>query len=250
LFVTTVMSMKLQIVVSTWNRREITELSLRQTSRFKADADLIVYDDYSTEYDLDWLRRIAGDVRQAPRKLGIAALRAYQFREFLRSDAELVYFTDNDVLHDPTFVFRLRRMYDLIPAVKLPVCLYNSSFHSAPENSLKETREVEIRKTAPGISQLYDRSMAERIVAGLVEKPGLEGLYGWDYHLPMILQLPWIQTRTSYLEHFGAGGMHNSAGDEGLERDRALNPTPYLVHARESVVRWLAAAGPLPELDI
>jgi glycosyltransferase involved in cell wall biosynthesis len=241
--------MKLQIIISTWNRREITELSLWQTFRFKGDAELIVYDDRSTEYDLAWLRRYADDARQAPQKLGIAALRVLQFRDFLLSGAELLYFTDNDVIHDPNYVLHLRRLYSLLPSMRLPVCLFNSRFHAMPENLVKEIQDVEIRRTAPGVSQLYDREMVERIMAGLAEKPGLAGLYGWDYHLPLLLQLPWIQTRTSFLEHFGSGGMHNAAGDDGLERDRALNPSPYLVRTRDRVIRYMADGGPLPDLD-
>ncbi len=241
--------MKLQIIVSTWNRREITELSLWQTSRFKGDAELIVYDDHSTEYDLAWLGRFADDARQAPQRLGIAALRVRQFHDFLLSGADLLYFTDNDVIHDPNYILHLHRMYGLLPSMRLPVCLFNSRFHATPENLVREIQGVEIRRTAPGVSQLYDREMAERIVAGLAEKPGLAGLYGWDYHLPMLLQLPWIQTKTSFLEHFGSGGMHNAPGDEGMERDRALNPSPYLVRARNPVVSYLATGGPLPDLD-
>ena len=240
--------MKLLIVVTTFNRRAITELSLWQTRRFKCDATFVVYDDHSTDYDVNWLARMADGVERAPERMGIERLRARQFRDFLRSDYELLYFTDNDVIHDPTYVLRLRRLYSLPDREKLPVCLFNSTFHAYPENILKEITNVQLRRTAPGVSQLYDREMAEQVVAGVERSPELEGRYGWDYHLPAVLKRPWIQSTVSYLEHFGAGGMHNPNQPDAFDRDRALSPTPYLARVRESVIRYLESGGPAPSL--
>lgn len=240
--------LKLLIVVTTFNRRAITELSLSQTYKFKRDATLIVYDDYSTEYDLNWLSGFVDSVERAPRKLGIEKLRVIQFREFLRSGYDLLYFTDNNVIHDPTYVLRLRRLYSLPNDKKLPVCLFNSIFHNHPQNILKEIREVQIRRTAPGVSQLYDAEMVDRVLSGLERSPGLEGRYGWDYHLPLLLERPWIQSTTSYLEHFGAGGMHNPKSEDSFERDRALSPTEYLVRTREDVIRYLQFGGNKPDI--
>jgi hypothetical protein len=240
--------MKLLIIVTTCNRRAITELSLAQTSRFKRGATVLVYDDHSTEYNPDWISEFADGVERAPRKMGIAALRALQLREFLRSGYELLYFTDNDVIHDPTYVLRLRRLYSLPTEMKLPVSLFNSPFHSHPENVLKRIQDVEIRITAPGVSQLYDREMVDRMLSELKRTPELEGRYGWDYHLPALLKRPWIQSMTSYLEHFGAGGMHNPDSKDGFERDRALNPTQFLADVRDKVIGYLKSGGDKPNL--
>ncbi len=238
--------MKLLIVVTTFNRRAITELSLAQTSRFKRDATILIYDDFSTEYDLSWLSGFADCVERSPLKMGIAKLRALQMREFQRSDYDLLYFTDNDVIHDRTYVLRLRRLYSLPTEMKLPVCLYNSRFHNHPENTLKQIQDVQIRITAPGVSQLYDRDMVDRMLFGLQNSPEFEGRYGWDYHLPAFLKRPWIQSVTSYLEHFGAGGMHNPNSEDSFERDRALNPTQFLVEVRERVIFYLKSGGEKP----
>ena len=240
--------MKLLIFVTTFNRRAITELSLWQTCRFKCDANVLAYDDHSTEYDTNWISRLTDGVERAPERLGIAGLRARQFRDFINSDYELLYFTDNDVIHDPNYILRLQRLYALPSELKLPVSLFNSAFHSYPENVLKEIQDVQIRKTAPGASQLYDREMAAEILRGLERSPELEGRYGWDYNLPALLKRPWIQSTVSYLEHFGAGGMHNTGPADGFERDRALNPTRYLVRVRDGVVRYLTLGGERPAL--
>ena len=34
------------------------------------------------------------------------------------------------------------------------------------------------------------------------ENPEYETLYGFDYHWPSSLNVPFLQTQTSYLEHF------------------------------------------------
>ena len=240
--------MKLLIVVTTFNRRAITELSLWQTLRFKCDATFVVYDDHSTEYDVNWIARLADSVERAPEKMGIAKLRARQFRDFLQGGYDLLYFTDNDVIHDPNYVIRLRRLYSLPEGLKLPVCLFNSAFHAYPENILKVIQNVQLRRTAPGVSQLYDRDMAEQIIEALERSPGLKGRYGWDYHLPAVLNRPWIQSTASYVEHFGAGGIHNPDQPDAFDRDRALSPTPYLARVRESVIRYLKSGGPPPSL--
>jgi glycosyltransferase involved in cell wall biosynthesis len=237
---------KLLVVVTTFNRRRITELSLRQMSRYKRGAKILVYDDHSTEFDLEWISQFADEVKREPAKLGIASLRARQFRDFINSEFDLLYFTDNDVIHDPTYILRLQRLYSLSTELKLPVSLYNSSFHNYPENILKEIRDVQIRITAPGVSQLYDREMVEQMLLELRHSPALEGRYGWDYHLPALLKRPWIQSTISYLEHFGAGGMHNSNSPDGYERDRALNPTQFLTKIRQEVIHYLEFGGKNP----
>jgi hypothetical protein len=238
--------MKLLIVVTTFNRRAITELSLFQTWHYKRGSTVIVYD------DPQWISEFADGVERAPQKMGIAKLRVQQFRDFQRSDYDLLYFTDNDVIHDPLYVSRLRRFYSLPTEMKLPVSLFNSTFHNHPENILKQIQEIQIRKTAPGVSQLYDRDMVDRILFGLKDSPELEGRYGWDYHLPALLRRPWIQSTTSYLEHFGVGGMHNpdskDNSEDGFERDRALNPTQFLADTREKVICYLKSGGEKPTL--
>ena len=77
------------------------------------------------------------------------------------------------------------------------------------------------------------------------ENPVYETLYGFDYHWPASLGIPFLQTKTSYLEHFARDknekGLHSSFSDENpmkdFDRDRALFPTKYLQEIRDKIIK-------------
>jgi hypothetical protein len=143
-------------------------------------------------------------------------------------------------MHDPSFMDVLQSLVSVVKKTgrPMPICLYNSVFHDQPNNCVGGTDRLLLRKTAPGISHLYDRAMIARIVQGLATLAA-DPDYGWDYIGPAFLGVPFVTTKTSYVEHFGAvpGSMHTTAGD--WDRDRALNPTPYLAARRQQVIDFL-----------
>ena len=68
-------------------------------------------------------------------------------------------------------------------------------------------------------------------------------IYGFDYYWPASLGVPFLQTKTSYLEHFARDknekGLHSSfSGNpmDDFDRDRALSPTSYLKKIRKDVI--------------
>jgi peptidylprolyl isomerase len=226
---------KILICVSAFNRRKMTELCLSQIQRYKAkNCFLQVYNDHSNEYNNDFLKNYADEVIQLPLKMGIHNLRIYQLKRFLESDFDLLYFTDNDVLHDPEFIKVLNFLYEL-GNKELPVCIYNSRFHAKPENVIFFKNGVSLRKTAPGVSMLYDKNMAERIIRYIDKIGSFLNDISWDYRIIAYLDKPFITTDISYLEHFGAEGIHNA----DFERDRAINPTFYLKSMRQNIINFL-----------
>lgn len=251
---------RMLIAVATYNRPRITELALANLKELKGPNDaIVVYDDGSTTYDFAFLKRHADEVVRLGTNGGIERLRARNFRDFAQRyrDFDLLYTTDNDVLHDPDFSKQLRRVYDthrLPDGRHLPVCIYNSKFHDREQNVVWKGGETLLRKTAPGVSQLFDREMADVIVRGLAADPRLETTYGYDYHWPALLNRPFAQTKTSYLEHFARdtaeGGLHAKNSGTGtsaladFERDRALHPTPYLQSIRPLVIDFILQRTP------
>ncbi|HEU4621408.1 MAG TPA: glycosyltransferase [Burkholderiaceae bacterium] len=246
---------RMLIAVATYNRPRITELALANLKELKGPNDaIVVYDDGSTAYDFAFLKRHADEVVRLGANGGIERLRARNFRDFVERyrEFDLLYTTDNDVLHDPAFSSRLRQLYEshrLPDGRHLPVCIYNSLYHDRPQNIVGRGVDTTLRTTAPGVSQLYDREMADIIVRGLAANPRLESMYGYDYHWPALLHRPFAQSETSYLEHFARdtfeGGLHarnSGAGEEALadfERDRAINPTPYLQSIRPLIIDFI-----------
>jgi len=222
------------ISVSAFNRKKITQVSLAQTMRYKTPyCHLQVYNDNSTEYGSSFLMSYADEVIQLPEKKGIHELRWQQFRNYLESDFDLLYMTDNDVFHDPQYVTVIEALYD-IGSHALPVCLYNSVFHMQPETILYCRNGMMLKKTAPGVSMLFDRKMARKILS-VKDAISKQHSVSWDYGAAEYLGLPWITPETSFLEHFGADGIHN----DDYNRDRAINPTKYLQERRASLLQYL-----------
>ena len=228
------------ISVPVFNRKRVTRLSLAQTMRYKTPSCFMqVYNDHSDEYDNTFLTPYADEVIQLPDKKGINALRWHQFKCFLETDFDFIYMTDSDVIHDPGFISALDVLYKT-GGGKLPVCLFNSSFHMEPRIILYRRNGVMLKGTAPGVSMFYDRTMAEKIVSVLERRHDNEV---WDFAAVKYLGLPWITPETSYLEHYGTGGIHNTDN----ERDRAINPTDYLRERRELILKYLMQNDESPD---
>jgi tetratricopeptide (TPR) repeat protein len=229
------------VVVNAFNRKRITKLSLAQTKRYKNPRCRIqVYNDHSTEYDNSFLLHYADEVIQLPEKTDIAHLRWHQLRTFLESDHDFLYLTDNDVIHDPQYIPALEALYG-IGNGELPVTLYNGIFTMQPRMILDYGNGIMLKTTAPGCSMFYDRRMVEKIIAMSDKCDKTLDYLPWDNKAVAFLGLPWITPETSYLEHYGAGGISNT----NYERDRAINPTEYLMARREAILNYL-----INEVDI
>ena len=256
--------MKILICVSVYNRKKITELVLENINKYKKDATLWVYNDWSTEYDNDFLEPLCDKVIKLPPSnkivvknesnkngMGITHMRWYQFREFLKQDEyNYIYFTDSDALHDPDFIDRLKVLhskYKLKNNEKMPLSLYNTPWHSQSNNLLKEGSDVYMRKTAPGISQLYSKDMVQKLVDNL-NKLDKDPIYAWDYFFTETIKIPFLTSKVSYVEHFGAtkDSMHTPEGQ--WDRDRAINPSPYLKDIRDNIIAYLEGRGSKPNI--
>ena len=57
-----------------------------------------------------------------------------------------------------------------------------------------------------------------------------------------------MNTKTSYIEHFGAdkSSMHTPEGQ--WDRDRAINPSEYLKNIRAQVISYLEGSGEKPNI--
>jgi Tfp pilus assembly protein PilF len=229
------------ISVPVFNRKEITRISLAQTKRYKSpNCHLQVYDDHSTEFDVSFLEPYADEVIRLPEKMGIDKLRWHQFRRFLESDFDFLYMTDNDVIHDPQYIAALEVLYEAGNR-KLPVCLFNSEFHKFA--TLYSENGFLLRLTAPGVSMFYTREMVQKIIAPAESEEYTYLFDVWDFRAIAHLGLPWVVPATSFLEHYGAGGINN----RDYDRDRALNPSQYLQEKRDSILKHLKEGA---ELDI
>lgn len=228
-------NLSILIAVPVWNRKEMVQLSLAQTKRYKTSScHLQVYNDHSTEFDNTFLEPYADEIIKLPKKTGIDGLRWHQFRAFLKTDFDCLYMTDSDVIHDPSYITLLERLYSAGKR-QLPVSLFNSIFTMQPRMILYCKNGIFLKSSAPGNSMLYDRKMVEKILNTLEKTSGVLDYLPWDNKAIACLQLPWITPEMSFLEHFGAQGVNN----DNYERDRAISPTEYLQERREPILTYL-----------
>jgi len=103
-------TMKVAIGVSTYNRRQLVELSAAslRSSSIPPDTVLIVVDDASTDYDVDYLRSIYpsfSDVRRRSENSGGASFANWDvMRQLLETDADAVLLLDSDLLVNSNFL--------------------------------------------------------------------------------------------------------------------------------------------------
>ena len=231
------MKKDLLICVSTFNRMRVAELSIENLRYCTSYADIWLYDDASTEGHVR--QRLGNNVDRLylnTENQGIDQLRVRQLRDFVGSSFGHLYLTDSDVIHDPNFMTMLTGMRELEP--RKIVSLYSSSQYQGTSSG-----PYGIRRHSGGVSHLYTREQAELIVSKLDDSP----VTCWDYLFPKLAETNFAYTRTSHLEHFGAGGLHSGAWN--WLHDRALHPTPFLQEVRAPVINYLNRAGPRPDLS-
>jgi len=233
--------MKVLIEVQCYNRKIITEKCLKHLNMYKKNAYLQVINDYSTEYDNQWLLQYADNVIQYEEKLNINRLKYRTFKNFLNSNYDFLYMTDNDAIHDPDFMNQLFKMY--YQSNCLPVTLYRSSFIKKCKvyNIVKLIPNGEIRKGLfGGISTFLSRSHIENIVKNL---PSTEN--EWDYNTQYEAWDSKIQRwasnsffaipQNSYVEHFGIDGQNHKL----FESDQGLDLSPYLYNIKNIIINEL-----------
>jgi len=213
--------MKIWITVPTYNRKKIAEIVIPQLAKHKKEHFLHISDDFSTAYDpFKLFADYADQIERPPKHMGVHKLRCWEFRQFLKTDFDLIYLTDSDAFHDPNYIDRLLYLYE---HTKAPVSLYNTKWHfNATRKELPELDAI-YRSTLPGISQLYNRKMVEKIVKAL-DRAG-DPVYAWDYRVIEYLNTICVTSKTSYIQHFGGpGSIHHPT----LTTDTAHNPTNYI----------------------
>jgi hypothetical protein len=207
--------LKILIAVATWNRPNVTRLCLENLQNVRdTNTAIMIYDDCSTAYDQSFLEPYCDGLLRFRLHGGIERSRARAFRDFVHrySEFDILYLTDNDTIHDPRFVDVLNEFFTEQEHYSFahPVGLFRSVFH---KNAIEQQFEkFVVSKTCPGVSQAYNREMAEKIVQLLDTNPMMETVYGWDYHWPAVLDRPFLISSQSYVEHLGRdlheGGLH------------------------------------------
>jgi hypothetical protein len=226
--------MKIRIDVPCYNRKEITELCLKQMFETKGSNGFIrTYNDHSEDYDNDFLEPYsdAGVIRLL-QKTNIHSIRSHGFRSFLENDEyDFLYMTDNDAFVDPNWLNRLLEMYKL---TGLPCSIFHSKY--VPQSiAYAKDADILIKPGFTGISEFFHRTHVEKIVNYLNIHGDFQDM--WDCVIWGILGHRFAVSGTSYTEHLGVDGMHHKTWDS----EKSLNPTLYLKEKWDEIVPQLDA---------
>ena len=211
------------IVMTTFNRKAVTEICLKNIHDHKGFATLWVFDDHSTEYNLNNLKLIAPSAHffRPESKMGIEKMRLHIQSLAHHTNYKFIYHIDNDCYHDPEWAKQLYKIYQHHDGL---IGLYNTLHHF--HRTIENKGEYILRKACPGISFFYEQAKLKEIPNKLYNS--------WDFVFGDMLGTAAI-SNVSYVEHFGANGIHNS----NYESDRAANPTPWLMQERERILNIL-----------
>ncbi len=223
------------IVVTTYNRSAITRVCLENLSATKHHATLVILDDHSTDYDISDLKEWSqsNHVVRFGEKMHVDKLRAKAHEIGRLSGAKYIYHTDNDAYHDPLW---LMKIYEMVSTGAHFVGLFSSKHHT--KFTVNMSGNYILRTACPGISFFYELSALDRSINFSNRITGQESNYlSWDFVFGNILGLALISS-TSYVEHFGADGIHNKSFDD----DTAMNPSNWLKIRRNEILKTINTA--------
>lgn len=237
--------MKIRIDVPVYNRKQITELCLMQLNKTKGpDDQIFIYNDGSTEYDNEWLSQFGRVINYTmpvqDRWRNIHKIRSLAYRDFVNSDFDFLYMTDNDAFHDSSWRSMLLYIFN---KCNMPVSGYISSFmynnYSYYKEQMRNLSNIMmnndynvVRSTGGGISIFLDANRVKQIVARM----GNRDMHDiWDCETWNMLNNTYAISTSSYLDHFGKGGLHH----QDWNNERAINPTSYLQNVRQPIIDYL-----------
>lgn len=222
--------MKILIEIHCYNRKTITEICLNQIKNNLKNADLKIVNDYSTEYDNEWLSQFSDNVVQYEKKLNINKLKYRMFKSFLETDYTHLYMCDNDIYHDPEFIPFLEKY----SKNNIPITLYKSSFiHSFKNVSryIKHFDNISLKSGLYGGASVFlNREMVEKIVSKLPDTEEkwqeLCSKIAWDSKIQLMIdpRRLYLIPKESMCEHFGIDGENHKQKNS----DYALDPTIFL----------------------
>jgi glycosyltransferase involved in cell wall biosynthesis len=207
--------MKIALGVPTFNRSQLVELHARSlcAARLPLDTIIIVVDDASTEYGVDYLEPLfpkGSEIRRRARNSGAADYAVRNVMEnLLATDADAVMLLDSDMLVADDF---LEVGAQLLPYSDGILSLFNTPSHPA----YGSRGPFVLKKTIGSAGALWRRDVAEKTFSSV--RPGMK----WDWRFCAFLVDSGYEicvTRNSLVQHLGFAAGENSSlrsGDYGV----------------------------------
>lgn len=204
------------VIVSTANRRDLTGITLNSLKRCLSPAsDVLILDDNSECYPLDWLASWGWPVERREVRLGVGKAALSRYTRFLQAPEHYRYLcaVDNDLIFGAQFDCRLRQLWEVIKHPDQLTIL--TGYRSVAHKVLVEHEDWVEVSTVGGAINFVDRLTAQRLVDTM---PSLWWGHNWDHCISRVYQHK-VAPRRSLAEHLGIHG----DGVNGLSTDVAYD---------------------------
>jgi len=200
------------IVVSTFNRKDLTGQTLDSIARNKSDlSDVLIIDDGSTDYDEKWLRQWGWKIVRNAVNLGVGEMARKRYEEFLTRGYAYLCAIDNDLQLGAHFDYRLLRLWQQTRSAELTVV---TGYRSKTQVCLESNPEWDVVNSVGGAVQFTDRHTAQIIFTKMQD----QWAHNWDHRVSLLYQRK-IATRRSLAQHLGIYG----SGVNGPSQDLAVD---------------------------
>lgn len=200
------------IIVSTFNRKDLTTICLDSLARNKSPrSQVVILDDTSTEYDAEWLGQWGWPVHRRETRLGVGLAARARFEHAASAPGGYGFFIalDNDLVFARDFDARMRALYEPVRAIQTnPV--FVSGYRSVTYNLLRSDGDYNWAHQVGGACLGFDRTAA----AAALSWSDWSSL--WDQNT--IGKTCLVPTR-SLCQHLGTSG----TGQNGLSWDTAYD---------------------------
>jgi len=202
------------IVVSTFNRMDLTGITLDSLRRCKSPAsDVLILDDNSKDLSLPWLGQWGWPVERRSETAGVGKAAYFRYLHFLESDYRYLCAVDNDLLFGAWFDQRLKQTWEITKDPKKLTVL--TGYHSVTQTTLEDHPDWVVVDGVGGASQFVDRETAQALVD---QMPKAWWVHNWDHRISKVYQRK-IATKRSLVQHLGVYG----SGVNGPSQDVACD---------------------------
>lgn len=171
--------MKVLYGVTTFNR--LTELRKMSRSLLECSeidrCELVVFDDHSSEYDIDQLRELfPRNARVLRNNVNIGASKNMRqvFEYFLGTDCDVLILADSDLIFHPNHLDFVRHFF---PRTNGVMSLYNSAFHQGSKEIVMDDTAFIAKLTIGGAGAVFSRARIREILHNVAPS----NCYDWDW---------------------------------------------------------------------
>jgi len=199
--------MKIFLAITTYNRKQTLEKmakSFREANII--DCEIVVFDDCSTEFNSIYLSKLFPSARIVVNSENIGSDNniCSIYKYFLKTDADILYSLDSDLIFHPDFV---EKGICLLAETDGVISLYNSFMHPSFDCINTENEKLLLKKHVGSAGVIFMRNIVEKIIENV--QPSRSFDWDWSAFLEKN-DIRIMVSEVSYIQHIGFMGYNTT----------------------------------------